>query len=87
MTLDTNYTGRFDGLRKELKVSIDGVADFKNVYQYDSNLQATNIDQTGFGNSPLTDKNVQLSYDSTRRLSWIIRNGEGYAGRTDLTLR
>jgi len=67
------------GNRTQLQVAIDGLQDFKNVYQYDDLGRVTQIEQNPVGAGVATDKLATYHYDAAGRLDHIFRYQAGNA--------
>jgi YD repeat-containing protein len=72
VTLTTTYD-RLDGLRSSLSATIDGVADFRTTFGYDSLLRTSDITQTGQGGNAVADKHVHFDYNDNGQFELIAR--------------
>ena len=71
--LTYDYGSRTDGQPVSVSATVDGVADFVNLYEYDSQGRMTHVRQTGGDGSIVLDKHVALAYDAEGRLEQITR--------------
>ena len=71
--LTYDYGSRTDGQPVSVSATVDGVADFVNLYEYDSQARMTHVRQTGGDGGIVLDKHVALACDAEGQLEQITR--------------